>query len=79
MRRLVDCESPPQCVHVDVPICFFFFCVMESAGGLSKIGDCGAIVGVFENLDMGGCQNHGPFLGLVRIRHLIFRAPKKGP
>ena len=41
----------------------FFFCVMESAGGLSKIGDCGAIVGVFENLDMGGCQNHGPFLG----------------
>ena len=29
---------------------------------------------------MGGCQNHGPFLGSsVIIRHLVFRGPKKGP
>ena len=25
---------------------------------------------------MGGCQNYGPFLGPIIIRHLIFRDPK---
>ena len=25
---------------------------------------------------MGGCQNHGPFLG--PLRHLLFRVPEKG-
>ena len=28
---------------------------------------------------MGGCQNYGPFLVPIIIRHMIFRVPKKGP
>ena len=28
---------------------------------------------------MGGCQNYGPFLVPIIIRHIIFRVPKKGP
>ena len=28
---------------------------------------------------VGGCQNHGPFLGPIIVRPLIFRVPKKGP
>ena len=28
---------------------------------------------------MGGCQNHGPFLGPFVIWHLVFRGPNKGP
>ena len=25
----------------------------------------------------GGCQNHGPFLGPIIIRHLVLRDPKR--
>ena len=28
---------------------------------------------------LNGCQNYGPFLGPILIRHLIFRGPKRGP
>ena len=32
-----------------------------------------------DSQQMGGCQNYGPFLGPIIIRHLTFRVPKKGP
>ena len=39
---------------------------------------CYSIQEIYYN--MGGCQNYGPFLGVpIIIRHLMFRAPKKGP
>ena len=40
-----------------------------------KVGTLGNGNGKYS----GGCQNYGPFLGvLIIIRHLIFRVPKKG-
>ena len=32
-----------------------------------------------EQQHVGGCQNYGPFLGPIVIRHLIFRGPIRGP
>ena len=38
----------------------------QEAGRLAKIP-----------IHMGGCQNYGPFLVPIIIRHLMFRVPKK--
>ena len=34
---------------------------------------------IYMYIHMGSCQNYGPFLGPIIIRHLIFRGPKRGP
>ena len=33
---------------------------------------------ISRSVYMNGCQNYGPSLGPIIIRHLIFRGPKRG-
>ena len=54
-----------------------FFPGDQAARGL---GACSrAMLKLDMGLNMNGCQNYGPFLGPIIIRHLIFRGPKRGP
>ena len=45
--------------------------------GIDRLADREPLM--FGNSHMNGCQNYGPLLGPIIIRHLIFRGPKRGP